>query len=76
MDAVSHYCVDFTALIEEVERPRALDEAVIIVRARYPESVCLPDSDSEDAKSTDMARRTCDSIRTEAESILVDEAWF
>jgi hypothetical protein len=74
VDAVSHYCVDFTALIGEVGWLRALDEAVGIVRARYPESVCLPDSDSEDAKSADMDRRTCDSISTEAEKIMADEA--
>jgi hypothetical protein len=71
---VTSHCVDFTALIEEVERLRALDEAVSIVRVRYPESVFLPDSDSEDAKSADMARRTCDSIGTEAERLLADKA--
>jgi hypothetical protein len=47
------------------ERERAQDEAITYIRSLYPEDVFLPESDSEDAKLADMARRTCDNIRRE-----------
>ena len=56
--------------LEEIAELRAYRKAIGYVRSLYPESVFLPDSDSVDARSADMARRTCDNIEREAERML------